>query len=219
MNYIWIDDHTILSRCSREGTPLIKDSFLVLFFDNGIAHYDACGHDGTGCGGFIHSPMLEDLLGQLAAEEEETGVWDDNARTLIGECIFDTQQVKNAGWEVNEGNHLVCVRLEDGTIQQIKKVYDFIRESKKLAIYAGEATGFDIHPSNVYQQGQWVLVKDDYDEIDCYPVGVNPFKGLWEAWSCIPLEKSPWGTNDPAVVASALAVLDKEWAAYCEEYS
>ena len=77
-------------------------------------------------------------------------------------------------------------------------------QRQSMAIALGERTGMDVAPDEIAIVGKWLFHNHpDYDmgEVDVYEL---PLPMCAEAWTSIPLWKSPFGTKDPATLQATL---------------
>tara|TARA_R100000734_G_C3211876_1_gene26682 strand:+ start:124 stop:486 length:363 start_codon:yes stop_codon:yes gene_type:complete len=92
----------------------------------------------------------------------------------------------------------------DKIIPPIKPVSLTPDQRQSMAIALGERTGMDVAPDEIAIVGKWLFHNHpDYDmgEVDVYEL---PLPMCAEAWTSIPLYKSPFGTNDPATLQATI---------------
>jgi hypothetical protein len=87
----------------------------------------------------------------------------------------------------------------------------------ELAIYLGERTGADVRPCDVASCSSWIFLREEEYPKDavCFDFARNNIS--MEPWTDIPIEKSPLGTKDKAVIDQTISKLNSEYRTYLRE--
>ena len=78
-----------------------------------------------------------------------------------------------------------------------------------MAAAFGERTGQDVTPDQIKIIDQWLFYQNpEFDEIECYHL---PLPIEAECWTDIPVNLSPFGTDDPKVIEATIKKLNRDY--------
>ena len=93
------------------------------------------------------------------------------------------------------------------------------QEREELAVYISERMGGEeFDPDNIKTLGNWVLIKEEDYGGDWECNAYDASQGMsWECWAEIPMDQSPFGTDDPKTLKFTLNSLNVRYSSYLTE--
>ena len=93
------------------------------------------------------------------------------------------------------------------------------QEKEELAIYISERMGGEeFNPDNIKTLGNWVLIKEEDYGGDWECNAYDASQGMsWECWDMIPMDKSPFETQDADTLRFSLNALNANYSSYLKE--